>query len=83
MPVIIDGTPMNVLIARRAHRANKVSPASSDKYTPTPMPSGIPTMEAMPTRIAVPSSDGAIPPPDSPTAAGSLTRKLQLIAPIP
>ena len=35
------------------------------------------------TRMAVPNKEGAMPPPASPTAAGSLTKKFQLIAPIP
>ena len=79
MPMTMDGTPMRASTRKRMSSLKRPVPAYSARYTPDPTPSGMPMAAASATRVSVPSSELSMPPPGSPTGAGSLVKKSTLI----
>src|SRR6266404_6408288 len=60
----------------------KRPPPNSDRYTPVPMPPGMPTTQERRSKTAEPTIALPMPPP-SPTGRGGSTRNLKLSALIP
>src|SRR6185437_1233149 len=82
MPITMDGTPLSTSAVKRMASPKRLRPYSERK-TPAPMPSGTPMALAMPRITPEPRMALAMPPPGTPTGAGVLVRKAQLMEPIP
>src|SRR5579875_559294 len=77
MPMTIDCTPFNRSAVQRTAKQNP-GPPNSARYTPPKNPTGTPKTIASSSSFALPTIALAMPPPVSPTGAGSLVKKSQL-----